>query len=68
MRILAGIIVYIDTGKRFLFTHDVRHRLHHIFFRRITVVAARPDAVVIILVIQMALVYFCCGNIADKYR
>ena len=66
--VLAGIVMDVDAGEWFLLLHDACHSLHHILLGRITVMCTRPDAVVIILVIQPALVLFRSGYVADEDR
>ena len=68
MRVHTGIVMNIDTRKRFALAHDVRNRLHHVGFAAVIMRCAGPDPVVVKLRVKPALLSCCGFNVTDQDR
>jgi hypothetical protein len=63
MRIVAGIIMDIDTGKDLASGHIIYDLTHHVLFLQ---TRAIPDPVIIRLAVKPTATMACCCDIANK--
>ena len=64
----ASIVVNINAGKCSAFVHDIGNGSHHVCFRAVIMMSARPDAIVVRLVIESAQANRRSFNIANEQR